>query len=252
LEETTRDSHIAAPELSGASFCVNFQPLSWAFRHPHNFSTTTGINKAWQETSARKGVLAMRRRIMALLVALAVSAFAAGAQAMDMPAVTEAPQGMDLQATLGPQGMDMHAATPVDNLTPAANPKYPVGAQVVIETDHMPGMQGAKGVISGAYDTTLYAVDYTASDGTRIENHRWVVAEEIVNDAGKSWQVGDAVTLAGKGHMESMGGAGMQAVIRQVAPGPAYMVDYDPVGGGARVTNHQWMAEFELGADTAS
>ena len=34
---------------------------------------------------------------------------------------------------------------------------------------------------------------------------------------------------------------------------PAYMVDYDPAGGSARVTNHQWVAEFELErADSAS
>jgi len=60
------------------------------------------------------------------------------------------------------------------------------------------------------------------------------------------------VTL-GQGHMESLGGAGLSAVIRQVAQGPAYMVDYDPTDGGARVVNHQWVAEFELmSADAAS
>lgn len=113
-------------------------------------------------------------------------------------------------------------------------------------------MQGAEGVVSGAFDTTLYAVDYTAASGAKVENHRWVIAEEIENSAGKAFAVGDTVTL-GQGHMESLGGAGLSAVIRQVAQGPAYMVDYDPTDGGARVVNHQWVAEFELmSADAAS
>ena len=51
--------------------------------------------------------------------------------------------------------------------------------------------------------------------------------------------MGDTVTLAAKGHMEGMGGAGVQAVIAQVVAGPAYMVDYDPTDGSARVINHQ-------------
>jgi hypothetical protein len=180
-------------------------------------------------------------------------AFAAGAQAMNMPAVTPgASQGMGMGATQAPQAMNMHAMTPVEALTPAANPKYPVGTQVILETDHMPGMQGAKGVVSGAYETTLYAVDYTTSAGTQVKDHRWVIAEEIENSAGKAFQVGDTVTLAAKGHMEGMGGAGVQAVIAQVAPGLAYMVDYDSTDGSARVTNHQWVAEFELSAGSAS
>ena len=157
---------------------------------------------------------------------------------------------MDAQASAeainGAHGaMEMHSMTPVDRLTPTVDPMYPVGAQVVIETDHMVAMMGARGVVSGAFDTTLYAVDYTASDGTEVKNHRWVVSEEIVGGADKTFEVGDTVTL-GQGHMESLGGTGLSAVIVQVVDGPAYMVDYDPTDGSARVVNHQWVAGFEL------
>ena len=211
----------------------------------------------------------MKGRMLAVLLALAVMAYAGIALAMDMPGVTPEAAGggmgsmdahastktagsghgsMDEQAEVinGAHGaMEMHSMTPVDRLTPAVDPMYPVGAQVVIETDHMVAMMGAKGVVSGAFHTTLYAVDYTASNGTEVKNHRWVVSEEIVGGADKTFEVGDTVTL-GQGHMESLGGAGLSAVIVQVVDGPAYMVDYDPTDGSARVVNHQWVAEFEL------
>ena len=220
----------------------------------------------------------MKGRMLAVLLALAVMAYAGIALAMDMPGVTPEVSGgglgsmdahastktagsghgsMDEQASAeainGAHGaMEMHSMTPVDRLTLALDPMYPVGAQVVIETDHMAGTMGARGVVSGAFDTTLYAVDYTASDGTEVKSHRWVVSEEIVGGADKTFEVGDTVTL-GQGHMESLGGAGLSAVIVQVVDGPAYMVDYDPTDGSARVVNHQWIAEFELeSADSAS
>lgn len=150
--------------------------------------------------------------------------------------------------------MDMNAMpmTPVDNLQKAENPLYPVGTAVVINTDHMPSMMDAKGTISGAYDTTLYAVNYTDLHGMNVTNHRWVISEEIVGGADKTFEVGETVTLS-QGHMESMGGAGLNAVIVQVVEGPAYMVDYDPTDDSARVVNHQWIAELELkSADAGS
>lgn len=201
----------------------------------------------------------MKRRMMAFLLALVVMAYAGAVQAMEMPGqtTTNDANGSGMTAMTdagnGAHGsMEMGLMTPVDHLNPAKNPKYPVSAEVVIDTDHMPGMQGARGVVSGAFDTTIYAVDYTAADGTPAVNHRWVIAEEIENSAGKTFAVGDTVTL-GHGHMESMGGAGLLAVIVQVVEGPVYMVDYDPTDGGLRVIHHQWVSESELeSADSPS
>lgn len=135
--------------------------------------------------------------------------------------------------------------TPVTMLTPAASPLYPAGTKIIIKTDHMDGMQGAVGVVSGAYDTLLYAVDYVSETGEWVVNHRWVIAEEIMNMTGRALAIGDVVTL-GAGHMGGHGGTGKSATIVQISRGPAYMIDYDPTDGGERVINHQWVSEFEI------
>lgn len=63
----------------------------------------------------------------------------------------------------------------------AANPAYPVGTEVVLSADHMPGMGGAKATIVGAFDDTFtYAISYTPTDGgDPVKNHKWVVQEEL-------------------------------------------------------------------------
>lgn len=177
----------------------------------------------------------MKGRMLTLVLSMALVLAVSGVQAMAHG-----------DAADGHGGMGSHAMTAVDDFKAAVNPLYPVGTEVIIDTDHMPGMQGAKGVVSGAYDTMLYAVDYTDADGTAITNHRWVVSEEIEGGEHGAFAVGDSGMLKGAGHMESLGGAGLEAVIVQVAEGPAYMVDYDPTDGAERVVNHQWVAEFEL------
>lgn len=218
----------------------------------------------------------MQKKMMAVLVALAFALTIAPAQAANTTQATtqslSAKTSVDAvskattkkkkssskkaastaQATAQP-AMDMPgmAMTPVEDLTPSENPLFPVSTEVIVNTDHMSGMMGAKGVVSGAYDTTLYAVDYTDASGTEVKNHRWVIAEEIVSSDGVAFEVGDTVTMR-QGHMEAMGGAGQSAVIVQIMPGPAYMVDYDPTDGSARVMNHQWVAEFELKASDAA
>ncbi len=169
------------------------------------------------------------KKMTAILVVLVVALSLAGALAA--------------QSNHSPQ--TSVAITPVEGLIPAKSPLYPVGTAVVIKTDHMEGMQGASGVVSGVYETILYAVDYTAEDGKMVINHRWVIAQEIENGTGNTLTIGDTVSL-GTGHMGGHGGVGRSAIIVQISRGPAYMVDYDPVGGGERVVNHQWVSEFEI------
>lgn len=136
--------------------------------------------------------------------------------------------------------------TSVDNLKKAENAKYPVGSNVVLITDHMKGMKGAQGTVSGVYDTTVYSVDYTPADGGKeVKNHKWVIKEEFENSEDKTYAVGDEVTLK-NGHMSSMGGKGVKAKIVQVVQGPVYMVDYKPTDGSKEVKNHQWVVENEL------
>lgn len=64
--------------------------------------------------------------------------------------------------------LDAPGAAPLDDGTP-----------VVLQADHMPGMQGADGVIAGSTDETVYMVD-VAADGMEMTDHKWVVESEIV------------------------------------------------------------------------
>lgn len=147
---------------------------------------------------------------------------------------------------LAHEGMDHHATSPTDSFTPALNPSYPVGTQAVVNADHMPGMKGAVATISGAFDTILYAINYTRADtGEPVEDHRWVIHEEIADHGTEPYKPGDTVTLL-PGHISGMGGEGVHAQIVQALPGVAYMVDFIPLDGSEPVTNHQWVSEDEL------
>lgn len=139
--------------------------------------------------------------------------------------------------------------TDTKNLKEATNATYPIGTKVILKTDHMEGMLDAKGTVSGVYDTTVYAVDYTDSNtGKEVKNHKWVIHEELKDSEGKTYKVGDEVSL-NNGHMSGMGGEGQKATISEVVNGPVYMVDYTPTTGGPVEKNHQWVVESELEAE---
>ena len=71
-----------------------------------------------------------------------------------------------------------------EGLEEAANPEFETGSKVTIKADHMKGMDGAEGMVTGAYDTTAYVVDYKPTDGgEEVKDHKWVIQEEI-KDAG--------------------------------------------------------------------
>ena len=62
----------------------------------------------------------------------------------------------------------------------AENPKYKVGSHAIITADHMKGMEGAEATIVGAYDTTVYMVDYKpTTGGPEVMNHKWIIEEEL-------------------------------------------------------------------------
>ncbi|WP_175638203.1 DUF1541 domain-containing protein [Metabacillus schmidteae] len=131
-----------------------------------------------------------------------------------------------------------------EGLKEAENPTYKVGSQAIIETDHMEGMKGAKATIVGAYDTAVYTVSYTpTTGGDRVENHKWVIHEEIEGAGDTPFEQGEEVVLNAD-HMEGMNGA--SAVIDSVEETTVYMVDYTPTTGGEEVKNHKWVTESEL------
>ncbi|OKL36701.1 YdhK family protein [Domibacillus mangrovi] len=131
-----------------------------------------------------------------------------------------------------------------EGLKEATNPTYQVGSTALLTTDHMEGMKGAEAEIVGAYDTTVYAVTYTpTTGGDKVEEHKWVIHEELKDAGDKPFEAGDEVTLEAD-HMEGMKGA--KATIDTAKQTTIYMVDYTPTTGGEKVENHQWVTGDEL------
>ncbi|MEG0289766.1 MAG: YdhK family protein [Carnobacterium sp.] len=131
-----------------------------------------------------------------------------------------------------------------DGLKEAENPKYKVGDKAIIETTHMAGMKDAEATIVGAFDTTAYEVTYTPTNGgERVENHKWVVQEEIADAGQEMLEPGTEVELEAN-HMEGMKGA--TATIEDAEQTTVYMIDYMPKNGGKEVKNHKWVTESEL------
>lgn len=129
-----------------------------------------------------------------------------------------------------------------EGLTEAAEPTYPVGAEVTLAADHMEGMDGASATIVGAYDTTAYSVDYTpTTGGPEVVDHRWVVQEEIEDADEEPLADGTAITLDAE-HMDGMDGA--EGTIHSSTEETVYVVDYEM--DGMTMTDHLWVVESEI------
>ena len=131
---------------------------------------------------------------------------------------------------------------PPAGIEEAEDPTYPVGTEVILTADHMPGMDGATATISGAFDTTTYSVSYTPTDGGEpVTDHRWVVHEELV-DPGKAPLPGGTKVVLNAEHMPGMQGA--TATIDYSTEETVYMVDLTV--DGMTMTNHKWVTESEI------
>lgn len=171
---------------------------------------------------------------------LATSLAACGDTADDTSMEMSEEQSMDHSA------MDHSGSGEIpDGLMEASDPTYPVGSTAMMTADHMPGMEGVEATIVGAFDTTVYAVSYTpTTGGDPVENHKWVIHEELENPGDAPLAEGEQVVLAAD-HMEGMDGA--EATIDMAEETTVYMVDYT-TEDGEEVTNHKWVTESELEA----
>ncbi|MFX3673822.1 MAG: YdhK family protein [Paenisporosarcina sp.] len=159
-------------------------------------------------------------------------------------------ENMDMDSnTNSEESMDMnHAGSGEvpEGLKVEENPTFKVGSQVIIEADHMEGMNGAKATIVGAFNTTAYTVSYTpTTGGERVANHKWVIHEELKGTNDETLEPGTEITLDAD-HMEGMQGA--TAEIDSAEKTTVYMIDYMPTNDGEKVTNHKWVTESELSA----
>ncbi|TWT09261.1 YdhK family protein [Planomicrobium sp. CPCC 101079] len=131
-----------------------------------------------------------------------------------------------------------------EGLAEAKAPAFKAGEQATINANHMDGMDGAEATIVGAYDTTVYSVTYTpVGGGNPVNNHKWVIHEELESPGDAPLKSGDKATLAAD-HMEGMKGA--EATIDSAEETTVYMLDFTPTNGGEKVTNHKWVTESEL------
>ncbi|GGF60204.1 hypothetical protein GCM10010912_01840 [Paenibacillus albidus] len=131
-----------------------------------------------------------------------------------------------------------------EGMKEAVNPKFNIGSEAIMKTNHMPGMDGAVATIAGAYETTAYSISYTpVTGGERVTDHKWIVQEEIKDAKASPYESGADITVTAD-HMPGMKGA--VATIDSAEPTTVYMVDYTPTTGGDPVHNHKWVTESEL------
>lgn len=129
-----------------------------------------------------------------------------------------------------------------EGMIAADNAKFPVGSEVQVLADHMPGMKGAEGKVVGVFNTTTYSVSYTPTDGSEpVKDHRWVVHEEMENPGEAPLADGSEITINAE-HMAGMKGA--KGTVDYSTQEPVYMVDIDE--DGMTMKNHKWVTESEL------
>jgi hypothetical protein len=140
--------------------------------------------------------------------------------------------------------MDHSSSGVPDDLKVADNPTYEIGSKAIIKEGHMEGMEGAEATIVGAYDTIAYAISYTpTTGGERVENHKWVIHEEIPEAGEEPLEPGTEVTIDAA-HMKGMDG--VTAEIDSAEETTVYMINFTPTTGEVEVTNHKWVTESEL------
>lgn len=134
-----------------------------------------------------------------------------------------------------------------EGLKEAENPAFSVGESVIIQHGHMRGMEGAEATVVGAFETCAYEISYNPTNGDpRVENHKWIIQEEIMDAGSEPFDPGEEVTVEAK-HMEGMEGA--IATVDSVEETTVYMIDYKPTTGGETIKNHKWVTDDEIKAE---
>ncbi|WP_244093962.1 YdhK family protein [Jeotgalibacillus sp. R-1-5s-1] len=184
--------------------------------------------------------------VSALLAACGADDQANEDQMMEMESEEMDHSDMD-HSDMDHSGMEMSGSGEVpEGLEEAADPAFEVGSTAIITDAHMPGMEGAEATIVGAYDTVVYTISYDpTTGGERVEDHKWIIHEEIADAQEEPYEEGDEVTVEAT-HMEGMEGA--TAEIDSAEQTTVYMVDFT-LENGEEVTNHKWVTESELSAE---
>ncbi|MBM7660151.1 hypothetical protein JOC85_000918 [Bacillus mesophilus] len=192
----------------------------------------------------------MKIRIIMIIVAI-ISAFTLSACAIGEEGTTSKEQtgekdhsGMD-HSGMDHSAMDHSSSGEVpEGIKVSENPTYPVGSTAFIKHAHMEGMEGAEAKIVGAYETTAYIISYEPTNGgERVENHKWIIHEEILDAGEQPFEAGSEVKTNAD-HMEGMEGA--TVTIDSAEQTTVYMIDFTSTTGGEEIKNHKWVTESEL------
>ncbi|WP_225744981.1 YdhK family protein [Marinilactibacillus sp. Marseille-P9653] len=189
-----------------------------------------------------------KKWIGTILLSSALLLGACGTDEVNESTITDTNQTTtdDTSSGSGDHGGMMHdeSGEIPEGLEEAENPTYPVGSEVTIQADHMPGMRGATGEIVGAFDSIAYEITYTDNEtGEEVSNHKWIVHKEIENSQEEPYQTSDEVVLEAD-HMPGMQGA--TATIDSAEDTSVYMITYIDTETGDTVENHKWLTEDEL------
>jgi hypothetical protein len=117
-----------------------------------------------------------------------------GATATIVGAYTTTAYSVSYTPTSGGEKVTNHKWVIHEEIKDASGKAYEPGEEVVLQADHMKGMNGATATIDSAEQTTLYMVDYTPSTGgEKVKNHQWVTESELSSNG-----------TAGDGNMSGM------------------------------------------------
>ena len=101
-----------------------------------------------------------------------------GAEATISGAFDTTAYSISYTPTDGGQRITDHKWVVHEELKDPGDAPLEAGTEVVLDADHMAGMDGAEATIDSASDETVYMVDLTM-DGMKMTNHKWVVESEI-------------------------------------------------------------------------
>lgn len=102
-----------------------------------------------------------------------------GAQATIVGAYDTTVYTISYTPTHGGPEVKNHKWVIQEELKDAGKEPLQSGTKVVVNADHMEGMEGATAVIDSAEQTTVYMVDFTSTTGKEVKNHKWVTESEL-------------------------------------------------------------------------
>ena len=103
-----------------------------------------------------------------------------GAEATIVLAFDTVAYAVSYTPTTGGEKVTNHKWVVHEEIEDAGDEPLEAGTEVILEADHMEGMDGAKAEIDSAEQTTVYMINYTpTTGGEEVTNHKWVTESEL-------------------------------------------------------------------------